>query len=55
MPNVIAKLQDLENVLEKVGTFSKDNCSPHTLDAQPSFVSACNQIKESLKDILKYG
>ena len=55
MPDVILKLQDLEAVLLKLTTFSKDNCSPHTLDSQPSFVSACTQIKDSFKEILRYS
>ena len=47
---------ELETLLKKIATPDrKNNQSPHTLDQQPSFVSACNQMKESLKELMYYA
>ena len=55
IPSVIVKLKDLDSVMAKVSVVSKDNLSPHTLDTQPSFVTACNELKDNIKNILYYA
>ena len=56
MPVIISKLETLQAVLDKMTNVqSQEVVSPHVLDAQSAYVSACNEIKTCLTEILHYA
>ena len=55
IPKVLSKITELTTLCSKISTISPINTQPHTLDSQPPYCAAVNEIKEIINNLHKYA